>query len=134
MRLIYLIILFFIPSILSASQETCLKYSNTTWIGEKKGAAFNSDFQGPITIQFKGKCSKIPFSNNFKIDYKWIGKEGKVNQGGTLKFKKDGVMEFKHSTGCKGSVNLMSSEKLLWHDIFTANSYVIDVTNKTEGQ
>ena len=132
MRLIIFAIVLIIPYFSFASEEICLKYSNTIWQGEKKGKAFSHDFQGPITIQFKGQCSKIPFSKNYKINYKWIAKNGKINQSGTLKFKEDGGIEFKHSSGCKGNVSVMTSENLLWHDIFTANSYVIDVKNKAK--
>ena len=134
----FLFLIFFptllFSSVAKSSEEICSKYSNTIWEGEKKGKAFGQDLEGPISIKFKGKCSKVPFSKDYQIKYDWEGqnKYSKNWKAGTLRFKNDGSMTFNHSSGCKGKVKLDNSNNLIWQDVYSANRYIINVSNKEE--
>lgn len=41
-------------------------------------------------------------------------------------------MSFDHCSGCKGKVKLDNSNNLIWQDVYTANRYIINVSNKEE--
>ena len=73
---IFLFLIFFptllFSSVAKSSEEICSKYSNTIWEGEKKGKAFGQDLEGPISIKFKGKCSKVPFSKDYQIKINYV--------------------------------------------------------------
>ena len=115
----------FLVGISFASEQNCQKFLNTVWKGEKIGKGY----QGPITIKFKGKCGKGVFSSDFQISYVWIGKSGQVVTPGYLKFKKNGMIEYKNNAGSNGKVSL-DSNKLHWKNIYTGNNYNVNVSKQ----
>ena len=106
-----------------ASKKECSQFLDTVWEGEKVGKGY----QGPITIKFKGKCTKPQFGGKYiQIKYQWIGKSGKVVTPGKLKFKNNGNIEYLNGAGSNGVVTINSS-KLIWKNIYTGNNYKVNV-------
>ena len=106
-----------------ASEKTCLKFKSTVWSGKKVGTGY----QGPITVKFKSNCSKGFFGNEFFINYDWVGTGGRVVTPGSLKFLENGKMEYNNTAGSRGSVS-QKGNKLTWRNIYTGNSYYVNVT------
>ena len=110
-----------------ASDKDCSQFLDTIWQGEKVG----SGYQGLITIKFKDKCSKISqWDGEFiQIEYDWVGKSGKIVTAGKLEFKENKKIKYINDAGSKGIVTI-NDNKLTWENIYTGNSYKVDVLKK----
>ena len=131
MKIIQTILSFFIVIFFTqysfASDKDCSFFLDSTWEGEKIGTGY----QGSIIITFKDKCSKkSQWDGEFiQIEYDWVGKSGKIVTAGRLQFKENKKIKYINDAGSKGIVNI-NDNKLTWENIYTGNSYKVDVSKK----
>lgn len=120
-------ILIFFTQYSFASDNNCSHFLDSTWEGEKVGTGYN----GSIIIKFKDKCSKISqWDGEFiQIEYDWVGKSRKIVTAGKLEFKENKKIKYINDAGSKGIVTI-NDNKLTWENIYTGNSYKVDVLKK----
>ena len=117
-------ILIFFTQYSFASDEDCSQFLDTIWEGEKVGTGY----QGLITIKFKDKCSKKSSWDGeyFQIEYDWVGESGKIVTPGKLQIKNEQI-KYNNDAGSKGTVTI-NDNRLIWKNVFTGNSYKVDVS------